>query len=74
MKKYIAPKIKSIKLDPEQAILQICQLGGFYFYNTSSCKAIGFKGSTPKTCSTSIKARSKITCGKVDLSMSNQPS
>ena len=36
MKKYIAPKIKQIPLSPEQAILQVCQVGGAYFGWTST--------------------------------------
>ena len=31
MKKYIKPKIKAIKLDAEQAILNVCAVSGVYF-------------------------------------------
>ena len=31
MKKYIKPKIKAIDLDPDQAILAVCQVAGAYF-------------------------------------------
>ncbi|MDD4203397.1 MAG: hypothetical protein PHQ52_08025 [Candidatus Omnitrophica bacterium] len=30
MKKYIKPKIKTIELDADQAILQVCAVGGIY--------------------------------------------
>ena len=31
MKKYIEPKIKAVELDADQAILQVCSVGGKYF-------------------------------------------
>ena len=37
MKKYIEPKIKAIALDPEQAIIQACQIGGEYFVGGTFC-------------------------------------
>ena len=40
MKKYIEPKIKAIKLDPEQALLEICAVGGLYLN----------PGTTPPIC------------------------
>ncbi|MDD4203407.1 MAG: hypothetical protein PHQ52_08075 [Candidatus Omnitrophica bacterium] len=30
MKKYVQPKIKAMELSPEQAILNVCQVGGGY--------------------------------------------
>ncbi|MDD4203337.1 MAG: hypothetical protein PHQ52_07710 [Candidatus Omnitrophica bacterium] len=31
MKKYIKPNIKAIELSPEQAVLNVCIVGGVYF-------------------------------------------
>jgi hypothetical protein len=36
MKKYIQPKIRSVKLDPKQAMLQVCKAGGFYLGSTNT--------------------------------------
>lgn len=30
MKKYIEPKIKAVELDPKQAVMQVCVVGGIY--------------------------------------------
>ena len=35
MKKYTSPKIKSVALDPEQAILEVCRVGGAYMYTNT---------------------------------------
>ncbi|MDD4202622.1 MAG: hypothetical protein PHQ52_04060 [Candidatus Omnitrophica bacterium] len=37
MKKYISPKTKAITLVPEQAILEVCQISGFYFDMSTHC-------------------------------------
>ena len=64
MKQYITPKIKSIELNAEQAILQICQLGGIYIYIqpyvSSRCAIIGSTGvaGSRYTCPVSVKGRS----------------
>ena len=45
MKKYTQPKIRSIVLNAEQAILQVCQVGGAYFSGAQEqCLA---KGTNP---------------------------
>ncbi|MDD4202174.1 MAG: hypothetical protein PHQ52_01775 [Candidatus Omnitrophica bacterium] len=36
MKKYILPIIKSVKLDPKQAMLQVCRAGGIYLLAAST--------------------------------------
>ena len=36
MKKYVEPKIKAIMLDPDQAVLEVCKVGGVYFTATAS--------------------------------------
>ncbi|MDD4202865.1 MAG: hypothetical protein PHQ52_05305 [Candidatus Omnitrophica bacterium] len=41
MKKYNKPCIKSIPLDPDQAVLEVCKVGGAYFSNTVQCKYHG---------------------------------
>ena len=48
MKKYIQPKIKSVSLDPDQAILQVCQVGGGYFSDTPGVQC--FKSGTETEC------------------------
>ena len=30
MKKYTSPKIKAVTLDPDQAVLEVCAIGGLY--------------------------------------------
>ena len=52
MKKvYIEPKIKSVALDPEQAILQVCETAGVWMYSTRGmCEYTG--GSNPFSCET----------------------
>jgi hypothetical protein len=58
-KTYMQPKIKSINLEPEQAILQVCQIGGAYFgftvvtIPTSYCE--GGTRTGPNPCIVSIK-------------------
>lgn len=38
MKKiYIEPKIKAIELDPRQAVLEACKIGGQYFGGATEC-------------------------------------
>ena len=61
MKKYIEPKIKAVELDPDQAILQVCMVGGVYLSDnvTDVCMATGGLYSatcnmTPKGATTSI--------------------
>ena len=45
MKKYLEPKIKAIKLDIEQAILNVCVIGGAYF-NSTATLCVGTNAST----------------------------
>ncbi|MDD4203411.1 MAG: hypothetical protein PHQ52_08095 [Candidatus Omnitrophica bacterium] len=40
-KKYSQPKIESIELNPNQAILEVCQVGGGYLFSTNSCVVTG---------------------------------
>ena len=49
MKKYIEPKIKAVELDADQAILQVCMVGGAYLGEamspgTSRCTPMGSSG------------------------------
>lgn len=59
-KNYIKPRIKSIKLDSEQAILQVCKIGGAYFggpyYDPTAnmCRIINSPGGM-YTCVVSIR-------------------
>ncbi|MDD4202863.1 MAG: hypothetical protein PHQ52_05295 [Candidatus Omnitrophica bacterium] len=46
--KYISPKIKVVKLDPEQALIQICVIGGAYMSpGRNSCVETGTTIVTP---------------------------
>lgn len=54
IKPYIKPKIKAVKLDPDQAILQICKSNGLYFTNSSKC--ISTNGTTgPAQCNQTVR-------------------
>ncbi|MDD4202560.1 MAG: hypothetical protein PHQ52_03745 [Candidatus Omnitrophica bacterium] len=50
-KKYIQPKIRSIKLDPKQSMLQVCRVGGLYLWELIStniwCSTASYVGMTP---------------------------
>lgn len=74
MTKYIAPKIKSIELDPEQAVLEVCQIDGNYFTSNhlgSPACAMG-TGAAPYDCNTSVKEQRQMNC--ISLQNDAQPS
>lgn len=55
-KKYIKPVITRVKLDPEQAILQACIIGGIYFAGGAvDCMSASMAGTTHITCATTVK-------------------
>ncbi|MDD4202187.1 MAG: hypothetical protein PHQ52_01840 [Candidatus Omnitrophica bacterium] len=41
MKQYSSPNIKAVTLDPEQAILEICQVAGAYMLPGNLCYSLG---------------------------------
>lgn len=51
MKKYIEPKITVVTLDPEQALLQVCIIGGAYFLGASCWVS----GGTVANCPIAVK-------------------
>lgn len=60
MKKYNSPKTRRIPLDTDQAILQVCMIGGAYLQTRTSptgCQALGndvtWCTQTPKGSATS---------------------
>ncbi|MDD4202118.1 MAG: hypothetical protein PHQ52_01475 [Candidatus Omnitrophica bacterium] len=59
MKKYIQPKIKAIKLDSDQAILQVCKVGGDYFgvgtNGTNKCQKADDPTLGSSTCLVAVK-------------------
>jgi hypothetical protein len=58
MKKYIKPKISSIELDPEQAILNVCAVGGIFMLQKVSPSiywCITRTGTYSSNCLTSIR-------------------
>ncbi|MDD4202509.1 MAG: hypothetical protein PHQ52_03490 [Candidatus Omnitrophica bacterium] len=57
MKKYIEPKIKSVLLDPDQAILEICMIDGMWFAATTQCLAFGATTSIgrPRNCVNTVR-------------------
>ncbi|MDD4201992.1 MAG: hypothetical protein PHQ52_00815 [Candidatus Omnitrophica bacterium] len=56
MKKYIEPKIRAIKLDSEQAIIQVCQVGGNYLWtNGTRTSCIGDGGALVPVCIRSVR-------------------
>ena len=64
-KKYIEPKIKAVELNAEQAIIQVCAIGGNYFASVSAC--LGNVGTGPvRTCALEVKGRTTGTGGGGD--------
>ena len=55
MKKYIEPTIKVVRLDPEQAVLQVCQLNGNYFESTTLCVGTRNTGG-PARCTLTVRS------------------
>lgn len=54
MKKYTSPKIVSISLNSEQAILQVCQVAGAYFDNLK-CTLLSSRYAGYGTCYISVR-------------------
>ncbi|MDD4203460.1 MAG: hypothetical protein PHQ52_08340 [Candidatus Omnitrophica bacterium] len=56
MKQYTQPIIKKVILDPVQAVLQVCKVGGQYFMTGSTgCMSIGGKLGPQPLCYISVK-------------------
>jgi hypothetical protein len=56
MKKYQQPKIKKVVLDPEQAVLQVCKVGGQYFLvGFTRCMGIGGSFMLSPLCNLSVR-------------------
>ena len=74
MKQYMQPKIKLIELDPRQAILQVCQIGGVFVadFGISSFYCIGFDGTLGSTtnCTLTFKGGNGPTTSGPDGSSS----
>ncbi|MDD4202343.1 MAG: hypothetical protein PHQ52_02640 [Candidatus Omnitrophica bacterium] len=53
MKKYIKPKTKAVELLTEQAVLEVCQIGGGWFGDSSThfCEPYHSTGTVPCTYS-----------------------
>ncbi|MDD4202497.1 MAG: hypothetical protein PHQ52_03430 [Candidatus Omnitrophica bacterium] len=60
MKKYIQPKIKCVELDPKQALLQVCAIGGVYFEIGSQCGLVIWPTTYTATCNTGVKGNSEL--------------
>ncbi|MDD4203187.1 MAG: hypothetical protein PHQ52_06950 [Candidatus Omnitrophica bacterium] len=60
MKKYIAPKIKAVKLDQESAILAVCEISGSYMGSSALllCVKTG-GGGFPPGCQFAAKAAAR---------------
>ncbi|MDD4202637.1 MAG: hypothetical protein PHQ52_04140 [Candidatus Omnitrophica bacterium] len=65
MKSYTKPKIRSIVLDPEQSVLEICKIGGLYFGTfAQGCISLPvFTNPISATCINSVKGQSRMTDG-----------
>ncbi|MDD4202344.1 MAG: hypothetical protein PHQ52_02645 [Candidatus Omnitrophica bacterium] len=62
MKKYIKPKIKAVELLTEQAVLEVCQVGGGWFGNTYNayCEAYhSVSDGWPNSCTFSVRGVAK---------------
>ena len=59
MKKYIEPKIKAVTLDADQAILQVCAVGGIYMSASGGLCTTGWETPLTFTCATPNKGISK---------------
>ncbi|MDD4202047.1 MAG: hypothetical protein PHQ52_01100 [Candidatus Omnitrophica bacterium] len=56
MKKYISQRISSIDLDPKQAIIQACMLGGLYLFpGAPGVYACGKTTGTGPACANTAK-------------------
>jgi hypothetical protein len=53
-KKYTQPKITAVDLDPSQAIIQACYIGGAYF-NIDQTGCLGGVGGVIGTCLSTVK-------------------
>jgi hypothetical protein len=54
-KKYISPKITAVELDPEQAILNVCAVGGMYLTGPNSCAFLS--GGGMESCGTALRGK-----------------
>ncbi|MDD4202257.1 MAG: hypothetical protein PHQ52_02195 [Candidatus Omnitrophica bacterium] len=69
-KKYKKPVITGIKLNSENAILQVCQVGGIYIEGTNHCKGTGHDIGI---CSVSVKGHI-VSGGNRTHTVENAPS
>ncbi|MDD4203270.1 MAG: hypothetical protein PHQ52_07370 [Candidatus Omnitrophica bacterium] len=72
MKKYVPPKIKNIELKPSQAVLQVCVVGGIYFFAGNTVCMSGAKSPITFVCTIPNKGNSKGTAW--DTATSSIPS
>jgi len=71
--KYTKPVITAVKLDPSQAILQTCQVGGVLFWDPTMC--VGGNGATtPTTLVCSINPRGATGATEARFTGTAQPS
>ncbi|MDD4203403.1 MAG: hypothetical protein PHQ52_08055 [Candidatus Omnitrophica bacterium] len=72
MKKYLQPKIKAVMLDPDQAILQTCMVGGAYMLTTRTnyCLSIG----SQMECSQSMRGNAFNANTRTPASSNSNPS
>ncbi|MDD4203214.1 MAG: hypothetical protein PHQ52_07085 [Candidatus Omnitrophica bacterium] len=74
MKKYITPNIKAVKLSAEQAILEVCQIGGGWFGNTLNGYCEAYRPTATGICSYPVRS---VVNGNVSFNASpghNHPS
>ncbi|MDD4201887.1 MAG: hypothetical protein PHQ52_00280 [Candidatus Omnitrophica bacterium] len=57
MKKYIIPKIRAIKLDQKQAVLEVCQLAGAYFVSAGPPSDWCMRSGAGVNCVISVKGQ-----------------
>ncbi|MDD4202499.1 MAG: hypothetical protein PHQ52_03440 [Candidatus Omnitrophica bacterium] len=74
-KQYKYPRIKAVILDPEQAILEVCQIGGVYFFKPAGTSLCGIGvGKFGPYCDISVRGITTSTAGLTNGLGSAKPS
>ena len=74
MKQYTPPKIKSVVLDPEQAILEVCRVGGAYmYYGNPNYACVEYKSFGESACPYKVRGGAK-NFDSVGASYASEPS
>ncbi|MDD4202634.1 MAG: hypothetical protein PHQ52_04125 [Candidatus Omnitrophica bacterium] len=72
MKKYLQPKIRAVKLDAEQTVLQVCKVGGAYFVTAGNICQTGQTGRA--VCGLTVRGKAYEADNLSDFEWSSQGS